>query len=169
MKKPNALKNTLLIAALLCTVKLALDIFFIINNHITFYTAVVGNLGKEVLPIGIKMFFIAESLLATAPLGIAAAINYKKEDMSQKRGISTVIVTGIFYAVYILGFPLIKSILFSLTSRFYGDKILSYVISLNGTLGVTDFLVHAAAVMMISCAAVEIYGGEKKSLPEDIG
>lgn len=159
MQKPNALKITLLIAALCCTAKLAIDLFFITNNNLSFFRITVD--GRETfIPTKLKLIFIAASVLAAVPIGIIAGINYAKPDMSAKRSKNTFIAAGTAYVIYLLGLILVRWVLYSVAGSYYGRDILSLVSSLNAMLSLTDFLIHTSAVMVFSCAAVEHFSGK---------
>ncbi|HOA00221.1 hypothetical protein [Ruminococcus sp.] len=160
MQKPNALRVTLLISALCCITKLALDIFFIIDTHLSFYAAALSGDGEAVMPTDIKAFLIILSVLSTLPIGIIAAVNYAKTDLLRRRGIATTVTTGVFYSFYMLGAVLTASLLKSVIGRFYGSSELALAEKICVRLCTTNFLVHAAAVMVFCCAAVEIYGGK---------
>ena len=99
MQKPNSLRNTLLISALCCITKLALDIFFITDTHLSYKAAALSSDGEAYMPTNIKVFLITLSVLATAPIGIIAAVNYVKTDILHKRGIRTTVTTSIFYII----------------------------------------------------------------------
>ena len=56
MSKPNILRVTQIVAVLLTITKLALDIFFVLNNYYSVHTALFGEkLQQDVLPTDIKM------------------------------------------------------------------------------------------------------------------
>ena len=160
MQKSNALRVTLLISALCCITKIALDIFFIIDTHLSFYTAALSSDGEAVMPTDIKVFLIILSVFSALPIGVIAAVNYVKTDLRRKRGISTTVTAGIFYCLYILGSVLTASLLKYVIGRFYGSSELALAEKICVRLCTTNFLVHAAAVMVFCCAAVEIYGGK---------
>lgn len=159
MQKPNALRITLFIAALCCAAKLAIDLFFITNNNLSFFYITADSRGA-VIPTKIKLFLISACVLAAVPIGIIAGINYVKTDMSVKRSRNTFIAAGTAYLIYLLGFILVRWVLYSVAGNYYGSDILSLVSSLNSMLSLTDFLIHASAVMVFSCAAVEHFGGK---------
>ncbi|WP_297960525.1 hypothetical protein [uncultured Ruminococcus sp.] len=161
MQKPNALRITLFIAALCCATKLAIDLFFITNNHLSFFH-ITADSREAVIPAKIKMFLIIASVLSTVPIGIIAGVNYVKTDMSAKRSRNTFIAAGVSYLVYLLGFILVRGVLYSVAGNYYGSDILAMFSSLNSMLSLTDFLIHASAVMVFSCAAVEHFGGSRK-------
>lgn len=161
MQKPNSLRNTLLISALCCITKLALDIFFITDTHLSYTAAALSSDGEAYMPTNIKVFLIALSVLAAAPIGIIAAVNYVKTDILHKRGIRTTVTTSIFYMLFMLGSVLTARILKYVIGNLYGSSELALAEKICVRLCTTNFLVHAAAVMVLCCAAVEIFGGKR--------
>ncbi|WP_303804336.1 hypothetical protein [Ruminococcus flavefaciens] len=164
MSKPNILRVTQIVAVLLTITKLALDIFFVLNNYYSVHTALFGEkLQQDVLPTDIKMGLIIEALIISAPIGIVATVNYTKTDMKQKRGIITVIAAGLmFFTDYLTSVILHRTVFLFLADK-YGEKVISTVSSINSARSFTGVLSCMALVMICCCGAVEIYGGALKN------
>ncbi|WP_164174688.1 hypothetical protein [Ruminococcus flavefaciens] len=164
MSKPNILRVTQIVAVLFSITKLALDIFFVLNNYYSVHTALFGEkFQQDVLPTDIKMGLIIEALIISAPICIVATVNYTKTDMKQKRGVITVITSGLmFFADYLASTILHRTVLISLADK-YGEKVISMISSINSVRSFTGVLSCTALVMICCCGAVEIYGGALKS------
>lgn len=162
MTKPNILRVTQIVAVLFSITKLALDIFFVLNNHFSVHTALFGvKLQQDVLPTDIKLGLIIEALIVSTPIGVVATVNYTKTDMKQKRGIATVITAGImFFVDYVASIFLHRVLLVSLAKK-YGENVISMISSINSVRSFTGVLSCTALVMICCCGAVEIYGGAK--------
>ena len=165
MQKPNPLRLSQLVATLFCTAKLAVDIWLIVNNYFSLQTAALGSLSETALPTNLKLCLITEALLMSLPIGIIAAVNYAKTDMVRRRGITTMIVTGIAYLINSLGSIAIDKAIGYFARKTYGDATSALVDSLNSQQSFLVCLIHAGAIIIFSCAAVEIYGGKK--VPEN--
>lgn len=163
MQKPNPLRLSQLVATLFCTAKLAVDIWLIVNNYFSLQTAALGSLSESALPTDLKLCLITEALLMSVPIGAIAAVNYAKTDMVRRRGVITIIITGIVYLINILGNILTDRAIGYFARKTYGDATSALVDSLNSQQSFLVCLIHAGAVIIFSCAAVEIYAGDKKS------
>ena len=165
MSKPNVLRITQIIAVLFSITKLALDIFFVLNDHYSVHTALFGeNLQNDVLPIELKLGLIIEALIISAPIGTVAAMNYTKTDLSKKRGIATIIAAGIMFFMDFAASLFLHRIVLIQLSKKYGEKIISMVSSINSIRSFTGLLSCMALVMICCCGAVEIYGGDRNAL-----
>ncbi|MCR5601420.1 MAG: hypothetical protein K6G33_11855 [Ruminococcus sp.] len=161
MQKPNALRITQITAALFCVAKLALDIFFIMNNHFSLHTLFFGDhITAEGLPTEIKITLITEALIVAAPIGILSAVNYVRLDMKHNRGIVTLLLAGVLYIINITASIIIDRISFSLITTSYGAGTAAMTASINSIRSFTSFLVTAAFIMVFCCAAIEIYAGK---------
>ncbi|WP_303836750.1 hypothetical protein [Ruminococcus flavefaciens] len=162
MSKPNILRVTQIIAVLFSITKLALDIFFVLNDHYSVHTALFGeNLQKDILPTDLKLGLIIEALIISAPIGIVSAVNYTKTDLRKKRGVATVIAAGIMFFMDFAASIFLHRIVLIQLSKKYGEKIISMVSSINSIRSFTGLLSCMALVMICCCGAVEIYGGDK--------
>jgi hypothetical protein len=160
MQKSNTLKITLLISSLLCIIKLALDIFFIMYDHLSVYTVLFGDSFKsETLPTNVKFGLIIEALIVSVPICIIASVNCVYKDIKRKRGIITIILAVILFITDYVGSILINRIICSDIKEKYGDNITAIVNQVNSLRGFSGFLVCAAFVMVCCCASIEIYGG----------
>lgn len=163
MSKPNILRVTQITAVLLSVTKLALDIFFVLNDHYTVHAALFGEtLQKDILPTDIKLGLILEALIISAPIGAVAAVNYTKNDLIRNRGIATVIASGIMFLMDFTASLFLHRFMLIQLSKKYGEKIISMVSSINSVRSFTGLLSCVALVMICCCGAVEIYGGVKK-------
>ena len=160
MSKPNILKATQIIAVLFSVTKLALDIFFVLNDHYSVHAALFGEtLPKDVLPTDIKLGLKLEALIISAPVGVVAAVNYTKNDLMKKRGIATVTAAGIMFLMDFAASLFLHRFVLMQLSKKYGEKIISMVSSINSVRSCTGLLSCIALVMLCCCGAVEIYGG----------
>ena len=163
MSKPNILRVTQIVAVLLSITKLALDIFFVLNDHYSVHTALFGeNMQHDILPTDIKMGLIIEALIISAPIGIVSAANYTKTDLIKKRGIATISAAAIMFFMDFVASVFLHRVLLIQLSKKYGEKIISMVTSINSVRSFTGLLSCVALVMICCCGAVEIYGGAKK-------
>ncbi|SHM69751.1 hypothetical protein SAMN04487860_11082 [Ruminococcus flavefaciens] len=163
MQKPNTLKVTLLTSALFCIIKLALDIFFIMYNHLSLYTALFGEpLKSEPLPTNIKFGLMLEAVIVSAPICILASINCAYKDLKRKRGIITLIIAILMFLLDYVGAFLVNSLLCNNIREKYGENIITIVKQVNSLRDFSGFLVCAAFVMVCCCASIEIYGGSLK-------
>lgn len=160
MSKPNTLRVTQLIAVLFSITKLALDIFFVLNNHYSVQTALFGvGVQKDVLPTDIKLGLIIEAIIISAPIGILSAVNYVKTDMTKKRGKSTVAAAGTIFLVDFLSSVFLHSYVLKYLTKKYDEIITSMITAMNSVISMTGLLSCAALIMICCCGAVEIYGG----------
>lgn len=164
MSKPNILRVTQIVAVLFSITKLALDIFFVLNNYYSVHTALFGEKHQQdILPMDIKMWLIIEAIIISVPIGIVAAVNYTKTDMKQKRGILTIATSGLmFFADYLASAILHHTVILSLSKK-YAENVISMISSINSVRSLTSILSCTALVMLCCCGAVEIYGGALKS------
>lgn len=161
MQKPNALRITQITAALFCVIKLALDIFFIMNNQLSLHTLIFGNhINSDGLPTEVKLALITEALIVTAPIGILSALNYVRLDMKHNRGIITILLASALYIINISASILIDKLSFSVIKSSYGTSTADLTVSVNSIRGFTSFLITAAFIMVFCCAAIEIYAGK---------
>lgn len=162
MQKPNALRITQITAAFFCAAKLALDIFFIMNNHFSLHTLVFGDhLCTDGLPTEVKLVLIIEAIVVAAPIGILAAANYKRTDMKHNRGIITLLIASVLYIINILASIIIHRVSFSIISDSYGANTVTMTNSINSIRSFTSFLITAAFIMVFCCSAIEIYAGKR--------
>ena len=160
MQKSNTLKITLLTSALLCIIKLALDIFFIMYNHLSLYTALFGETVKsEPLPDNIKFGLILEAIIISSPICIIASVNCAYKDLNKKRGIVTIVLAVILFLTDYACSMLVNRIIRSYIKEKYGKVIMDIVTQVNSLRDLSGFLVCAAFVMVCCCASIEIYGG----------
>lgn len=160
MHKPNALRITLLSSALLCIIKLALDIFIILNNNLSLKNAAIGNyMAEDPLPTEIKSILITAAFIAALPIGILSAVNYMRTDMNRKRGILNIAAAGAFFLVNVLRTFITNLFISSVTK----DKYAVFTSTEYTTRNVSDILLFAATIMFCCCASVEIYGGITKN------
>lgn len=156
MQKPNALRITLLFSALLCIIKLALDIFIILNNNLSLKNAAIGNyMAEDPLPTEIKSILITAAFIAALPIGILSAVNYLRTDMDRKRGILNIAAAGAFFLVNVLCNFITDHFIISITE----DKFAVLTSAADTTRNVSELLLFAATIMFCCCASVEIYGG----------
>lgn len=160
MQKSHTLKVTLLISSLFCIVKLALDIFFIMYDHLSIYTAMFGDSFKsEVLPTNVKFELILEAVIVSAPICILASVNCAYKDIKRKRGIVTIVLAVILFLTDYACSLLINRIICKDIMEKYGENIVALVTQVNSLRVFSGFLVCAAFVMVCCCASIEIYGG----------
>ena len=160
MQKSNTLKITLLTSALFCIIKLALDIFFIMYNHLSLYTALFGETVKsEILPANIKFGLMREALIVSAPICVLASVNYAYKDLKKKRGIITIVLAVLLFLTDYGCSMLVNRIIRNNIKEKYGKDIMDIVTQVNSLRGLSGFLVCAAFVMVCCCASIEIYGG----------
>ncbi|WP_028517961.1 hypothetical protein [Ruminococcus flavefaciens] len=160
MQKSNTLKITLLISSLFCIVKLALDIFFIMHDHLSIYTAMFGdNFKSEVLPTNVKFGLIIEAVIVSVPICILASVNYAYKDLNKKRGITTIFLAVILFITDYGCSMLLNRIICNDIMKKYGENIVAIVTQVNSLRVFSGFLVCAAFVMVCCCASIEIYGG----------
>ena len=162
MQKPNALRIIQITAAFFCVAKLALDIFFIMNNHFSLHTLIFGDrLCDNGLPTEVKLILIIEAIVVASPIGILSAANYKRTDMKYSRGIITLLIASILYVINISASIVINRVSFSIISNYYGANTAAMTASLNSVRSITSFLITAAFIMVFCCAAIEVYAGKR--------
>ncbi len=162
MQKPNALRITQITAALFCVTKLALDIFFIMNNQLSLHNLVFGDhISSEDLPTEIKLALITEAIIVAAPIGILAACNYVRLDMKYNRGMLTLLIASVLYIINITASIITDRISFSVINSSYGTSTADLTASVNSIRSLTSFLITAAFIMVFCCAAIEIYAGKR--------
>ena len=162
MQKPNALRFIQITATFFCVTKLALDIFFIMNSHLSLHTLIFGSdLSTNVLPTEIKFILITEAIVISAPIGILSVLNYIRSDMKYNRGILTLLSASILYIINISASIIINRISFSLINNHFNANIANLTASVNSIRSLTSFLITAAFIMIFCCAAIEVYAGKK--------
>ena len=162
MQKPNALRITQITATLFCVTKLALDIFFIMNSHLSIHTLIYGSqFNTNVLPTEIKIALIIEALIISTPIGIISAINYVHTDMRYNRGILTLLTTGILYIINISASIVINRVSFAVINNTFDANVANMTVSVNSIRSLTSFLITAAFIMVFCCSAIEIYAGQR--------
>ena len=162
MQKPNALRIIQITAAFFCVAKLALDIFFIMNNHFSLHTLIFGDrLCDNGLPTEVKLILITEAIIVAAPIGILSAANYKRTDMKYSRGIITMLIASVLYIIDISASIVINRVSYSIISNSYGANTAAMTASLSSIRSITSFLITAAFIMVFCSAAIEIYAGKR--------
>lgn len=166
MKKPNALKTAAHIALILCALKLALDIVFIMVPEIALSMFGAPEIMKSIaLPIDIRIIFVLSAVITTAPIGALAAADFIKTDMKHSRGVFMLTLAGVFYIIGLISDFLLDWMASFFSGRLHGADVLAVATTLNIPLNITGVLVNVSFAMVCCCAAVEIYGGERESAP----